>query len=111
MFTICQPFLIFDHFFAVSSVLHNERDHNTVMALVSKPVTSSAIENLPENLFADLLTPYTLQFVVKQLLLQHKVKIVDQQDDSVTFTVSSSEGTVWQLTYTYGRLQKKVNVS
>ena len=49
------------------------------MALISKPVTLPAIENSPENLFADLLTPYALQFVVKQLLLQNKVKIVDQR--------------------------------
>ena len=78
------------------SVLRNERDHNTVMALISKPVTSSAVENSPENLFADLLTPYALHFVIKQLLLRNKVKIVDQQDDS--FTISSSEGRVWLLT-------------
>ena len=70
MFTIVSLSRFFDHLFAVLSVFHNERDHNTVMALISKPVASSAIENSPKNLFADLLTPYALQqLVVKQLLL------------------------------------------
>ena len=80
----------FDHFFAVLSVLRNERDHNTVMALVSKPVSCTE-EVLPENQFANLLTPYAQQFVTKQLLLRRKVKFEASMEDE-SFKVLSREG-------------------
>ena len=74
------------------SVLRNERDHSTVMALVGKPV--SCIQEISpdlENQFANLLTPYAQQFVVKQLLLQRKVKFATNEEDG-SFVALSREG-------------------
>ena len=51
------------------SVLRNERDHNTIMAIVKKPV----ILDPEQDQFANLLTPYALQFVTKQQALWEKV--------------------------------------
>ena len=45
---ICKPFQFLNHFFALLSVLRNERDHSTVMALVKKPVV---IDSDAENNF------------------------------------------------------------
>ena len=73
------------------SILRNERDHSTVMALVSKPVSCTQ-EVSPENQFANLLTPYAQQFVVKQLLLRRKVKFATSEEDE-SFKALSSEGT------------------
>ena len=88
--SVCSKFAslqrFFDHFFAILSVLRNERDHNTLMALVKKPV----ILDSEQDQFATLLTPYALQLVAKQQALWKKVKILDQQDNLCT--VSSSEG-------------------
>ena len=93
--SVCSQFAslscFFDHFFAVLSVLRNERNHNTVMALVSKPVSYTQ-EASPGNQFANLLTPYAQQFVVKQLLLRRKVKFATSQKNE-SFTVLSGEGT------------------
>ena len=50
--------------FAVLFILRNERDHNTVMELVSKPVSCTQ-KVLPENQLANFLIPYAQQFVVK----------------------------------------------
>ena len=74
------------------SVLCNERDHSTVMALVDKSV--SCIQEISpdlENQFANLLTPYAQQFVVKQLLLQRKVKFATNEEDR-SFVALSREG-------------------
>ena len=68
------------------SVLRNERDHNTIMALVKKPVVAES----DQDEFVNLVTPYAYQFILKQQTLRKKVKILNQQND--LFTVSSSEG-------------------
>jgi len=47
----------FDGIFAVLSTLRNERDHQTIMALLKKPAVTL---NNEEKLFSDLLTPYAL---------------------------------------------------
>ena len=86
-FVSLQRFLI--SFFAVLSVLQNERDHDTIMALVKKPVT----HDLEQDQFVTMLTPYALQLVAKQLGLRKKVKILANQDD--TYEVSSSEGCIY----------------
>ena len=90
--SVCSKFVslqrFFDHFFAVLSVLRNERDHNTIMAIVKKPI----ILDPEQDQFANLLTPYALQFVTKQQALRKKVKILDQQND--VWKISSSEGMV-----------------
>ena len=53
----------FDHIFVVLATLRNERDHNTIMALVKNPVaTLSDVEKS----FSDLLTPYAFEYVKKQ---------------------------------------------
>ena len=52
------------------STLHNERDHNTIMALVKNPV---ATFSNAEKSFSDLLTPYAFDYVKKQLSLKGKV--------------------------------------
>ena len=94
--SVCSRFAslscFFDHFFAVLSVLRNERDHSTVMALVGKPV--SCIQEISpdlQNQFANLLTPYAQQFVVKQLLLRRKVKFATNEEDG-SFVALSREG-------------------
>jgi len=87
--SVCSKFVslerFFDQFFAVLSVLQNERDHDTIMALVKKPVT----HDVEQDQFVTLLTPYALQFVAKQLGLRSKVKILSNQEDR--YEVSSSE--------------------
>jgi len=61
------------------------------MALISKPVSCTQ-EASPENQFANLLTPYAQQFVVKQLSLRRKVKFATTQEDE-SFIALSREGT------------------
>ena len=68
------------------SVLWNERDHGTVMALVKKPVVFES----DQDEFVNLVTPYAYQFILRQQTLWKKVKILTQQNDF--YTVSSSEG-------------------
>ena len=94
--SVCSRFAslscFFDHFFAVLSILRNERDHSTVMALVGKPV--SCIQEISpdlQNQFANLLTPYAQQFIVKQLLLCRKVKFATNEEDW-SFVALSREG-------------------
>ena len=60
----------FDHIFAALSTLRNERDHNTIMALVKNP---TAFLNGTEKSFSTLLTPYAFDCVKKQLSLKFKV--------------------------------------
>ena len=78
----------FDHIFAVLSTLRNERDHNTIMALVKNPV---ATFSNAEKSFSDLLTPYGFDYVKKQLSL--KGKVVCERETDTGFTVLSHEGT------------------
>lgn len=88
--SVCSKFAslsrFFDEFFSVLSVLRNERDHSTVMAMVKKPV----IFESDQDEFANLVTPYAHHFILKQQTLRKKVKILNQEND--LFTVSSSEG-------------------
>lgn len=79
----------FDQFLAVLSCLRNERDHSTLMALAKKRVSAYSA-NSPEEEFANLLTPYAVKYVYKQLALRNKVGVID--DDGVQCTVSSFSG-------------------
>ena len=67
-------------------MLRNEQDHNTIMAMVKKPV----VPECDQDEFVNLVTPYAYQFILKQQTLRKKVKILNQQND--LFIVSSSEG-------------------
>lgn len=77
----------FEQFFAVLSSLRNERDHNTLMALVKRKVD---IKDHVETEYASFLTPYACSFVLKQLALRHKVAIILESDTECQ--VSTSEG-------------------
>ena len=55
----------FDQFFAVLACPRNERDHTTLMAIAKKRITVQSKE-LAEDKFAELLTPYALNYVEKQ---------------------------------------------
>ena len=61
----------------------------TLMAMVKKRITTLPHDS-PEEQFAQLLSPYALRFVEKQLELRKKVQIVD--DDGLRCTVSSTAG-------------------
>ena len=60
------------------------------MALVSKSVLCTQ-DDTPENQFANLLTPYAQQFVIKQLSLRRKVKFATNQEGE-DFIILSREG-------------------
>lgn len=66
---------IFDQFFAVLSCLRNERDHDSLMAMVKKRVATFLSSD--EEQYAQLLTPYAFGFVHKQLDLKKKVKMTE----------------------------------
>ena len=94
----------FDQFFAVLSCLRNERDHVTLMAMVKKRVGTFAPES-PEEQFAQILTPYALDFVVKQLNFRKKVVIVEDRGahsvvsssaGNLTVTINSCQCTFWK---------------
>ena len=68
--------------------LRTERDHRAVLLVQKIPVNPYKSET-PEYKYMELLTPYALQFVVKQLGFVSKVKIVSQADDC--FMVNCSE--------------------
>ena len=93
MKSVCSKYAslgtFFDEFFAVLRCLRNERDHVTLMAMVRKRI-STLPHDSPEEQFAQLLTPYALRYVQKQLALRKKVEIVE--DNGVSCTVSSSAG-------------------
>ena len=59
------------------------------MALAKKRVSSFS-PNSPEEQFSLLLTPYAADYFHKQLSLQSKVKI--DQDDGIACTINSSNG-------------------
>lgn len=73
--SVCSRFVslsnFFEQFFAVLSALRNERDHNTLMAMVKKRA-STVPKNSDETQYEKLLTPYA---VLKQLQLKGKVTI------------------------------------
>lgn len=79
----------FDQLFAVLSTLRNERDHATLMALVKRRVD---IVDPVEIEYAEILTPYALQFVSKQLLLKSHVNFIGEVQSC--FLVSSSAGSI-----------------
>ena len=94
----------FDEFFAVLSCLRNERDHVTLMAMVKKRVSAFPPES-PEEQFAKMLTPFALDFVIKQLKFRKKVTIVEHNDansvvsssaGNLTVTVNSCQCTFWK---------------
>lgn len=63
----------FDQFFAVLSTLRNERDNNTLMALVKRNVL---LTDPVEKDYSSFLTPYAMKFVSQQLQLRKKVAII-----------------------------------
>ena len=69
------------------SSLRNERDHNTLMAMIKKRV------DLQDPIVIDyssILTPYALGFVSQQLVLRKKINVI--QDFSEECFVTSSQG-------------------
>ena len=94
----------FNQFFAVLSCLRNERDHVTLMAMVKKRAGKFVPES-PKQQFAEILTPYALDFVEKQLNFRKKVVIVEDEErhsivstsaGNLTVTVNSCECTFWK---------------
>lgn len=81
----------FIQFLEAVDSLRTERDHRAVM-LVQKVPVNPYKSGTPEYKYMELLTPYALQFVVKQLGFVSKVNIVGQTDDY--FMVNCSEGIV-----------------
>jgi len=71
--------------------LRTERNHRAVMLIQKVPINPYK-PGTPECRYMELLTLYALQFVVKQLGLVSKVKVVSQADDY--FMVNSSEGII-----------------
>ena len=69
--------------------LHTESDHRAVLVFQKVPVTPYK-QNSPEYQYMQLITPYALGFVVKQLNLAHKVKIVGISDK--VYEINSTEG-------------------
>ena len=82
---------MFIQFLETVDSLCTERDHQAVM-LVQKIPVNPYKSGTPEYKYMELLTPYALHFVVKQLSFVSKVKIVGQADDY--FMVNCSEGIV-----------------
>ena len=81
----------FIQFLETVDSLRTERDHQAVM-LVQKIPVNTYKSGTPEYKYMKLLTPYALQFAVKQLRFGSKVKFVGQADDY--FMVNYSEGIV-----------------
>ena len=78
----------FEEFFAVLACLRNEQDHETLMAMAKKRVTTLEADS-PEEQFAKLLTPFSAGYVQKQ---KKNVKIAS--DNGVNYIISSSNGTL-----------------
>ena len=81
----------FVQFLEAVDSLRTECHHRAVMLVQKIPVNPYKSET-PEHKYMELLTPYALQFVVKQIGFASKVKIVDQADDY--FMVNCSEGII-----------------
>ena len=78
------------------SSLRNERDHNTLMAMIKKRV------DLQDPIVIDyssILTPYALGFVSQQLVLRKKINVI--QDFSEECFVTSSQGLLKVKTESY----------
>jgi len=86
----------FNQFFSVLSCLRNERDHATIMALAKRRVID-APENSPQWQYASLVTPYALNFILRQLSVCKNVKLA--AIDNTTYTAAHLEGnlTNWHL--------------
>ena len=78
---ICQCSLII---FSPLSCLHNKRDPVPLMAFVKKHARSLATES-PEELYAQLVTQYTLCFIKNQLSLQAKVELLDDFMETLSY--------------------------
>jgi zinc finger SWIM domain-containing protein 3 len=70
--------------------LRTERDHRALTIFQKVPVAPFKAET-PEYQYMNLLTPYALNYVVRQLDLIKKVKILSH-DESCVYSVNSSEG-------------------
>lgn len=81
----------FDQFFAVLACLRNERDHSTLMVMAKKRVTQFPPDSAEEQ-FAQIITPYALNYVHKQIALSKQVKI--DEDDGTQCKIVSSNGTL-----------------
>ena len=71
--------------------LCTECDHRAVLVFQKVPVTVYK-QNTPEYLYMQLLTPYALGYVVKQLSLIDRVKILDKSGD--VYEINTTEGIV-----------------
>ena len=81
-----SPAIFFDQFFAVLACLRNDRDHTTLMAMARKRIIVQPKES-SEDKFAELLTPYALNYVEKQMALRKKVTTTEESDHGENCTV------------------------
>lgn len=72
--------------------LRTERDHRALNVFQKIPVTPFKPET-PEYQYMEHITPYALNFVIKQLELVKKVKIVSH-DEANVYMINSSEGII-----------------
>lgn len=72
--------------------LRTERDHRALAIFQKVPVTPFKAES-PESLYMQLLTPYALGFIVKQLELVKKVKI-QSSECANEYRINTSEGLI-----------------
>lgn len=69
--------------------LRTERDHRALSVFQKVPITPFKPDS-PEYLYMQILTPYALGYVVRQLNLADKVKILGNSGD--VYEINSSEG-------------------
>ena len=71
--------------------LRTERDHRAVLVFQKVPVTVYK-QNTPEYLYMQILTPYALEYMVKQLSRVDRVKILDKSGD--VYEINTTEGII-----------------
>jgi zinc finger SWIM domain-containing protein 3 len=77
-------------FFIILTSLRTERDHKAIVHF-QKVRVQPFLPSTPEAQYSKILTSYALRFVLKQITLADKVKIIHGKDD--TYEVKTSEGT------------------
>ena len=84
-----------ESFFAILSVLRNERSYKTVYSYQKVKVVPHAI-NSPEAQYSDLLTSYASGYTLQQLKIarDHVYEFTEEAGSVGNFTTSTSEGVV-----------------
>ena len=72
--------------------LRTERDHRALTIFQKVPVTPFRVDS-PEHQYMQLLTPYALSYVIKQLQLLTKVQVAEESEnsDECEYDISTSE--------------------